>query len=140
MFGAHAEKFCERPQLEENISGGRGYSSENTCFSVRDSRAPDEQRATHRTSKTMALQFPNVSRNYDAEHRRIRFWGHDNALEVSFFLDENAIFRLNPRTKNVEDGMLGTFDESIDKIHQVAGRLYASGKRSFYVLAAEDFK
>jgi hypothetical protein len=90
--------------------------------------------------ETMALQFPNVSRNYDAEHRRIRFWGHDDALEVSFFLDENAIFRLNPRTKNVEDGMLGTFDESIDKIHQVAGRLYASGKRSFYVLAADDFK
>lgn len=88
----------------------------------------------------MALHFPNVSRAYDAEHRRIQFWGHDNALEVPFFLDENAIFRLNPRTKNAEDSMLGTFDEAVDKIHQVAGRLYASGKRSFYVLAADDFK
>lgn len=88
----------------------------------------------------MALRFPNVSRNYDADKRRIRFWGHDDALEVSFFLEENAIFRLNARTKNLETAMLGTFDECVDRIHQVASRIYASGKRSFYVLTASDFQ
>jgi len=88
----------------------------------------------------MAIHFPNVSRNYDADKRRIRFWGHDNAMEVPFFLDENAIFRLNPRTQNAETAMLGTFDACIDRIHQVAARLYASGKRTFYVLSASDFQ
>ncbi len=89
--------------------------------------------------KIMALKFPNVSRNYDADKRRIRFWGHDDAIEVPFFLEEDAVFRLNPKTKNVETAMLASFDESIDRIHEAALRLYGSGKRSFYVLAARDF-
>lgn len=88
----------------------------------------------------MALSFPNVSRSYDPDKHRFRFWGHDDALEVSFFLDENVIFRLNPKTKNAETAMLGTFDEFIDRIHQVATRAYSSGKRSFYALTTGDFQ
>jgi len=87
----------------------------------------------------MSLNFPNVSRNYDADHRRIRFWGHDDALEVPFFLEEGALFRLDPKTKNMETAMLGTFDAAVDRIHGVASRLYGHGKRSFYVLTASDF-
>jgi len=29
----------------------------------------------------MALNFPNFSRSYDAAGNRIRFWGHDGAIE-----------------------------------------------------------
>jgi hypothetical protein len=88
----------------------------------------------------MALNFPNPSRSYDAARRRIAFWGHDNTLEIPFFLDESAIFRLDPKTKNVEAGMLATFDAAKDRIHQVAGRLHSSAKRTFYVIGTDDFR
>jgi len=87
----------------------------------------------------MALTFPNLSRSYDADRRRVRFWGHDNAIEVQFFLDENALFRLDPKTKNVEAGMLQTFDAWRERIHEVAGKAYAFNRRAFYTLAATDF-
>jgi hypothetical protein len=35
----------------------------------------------------MALNFPNFSRSYDAAANRIRFWGHDGAVEIPFFLE-----------------------------------------------------
>lgn len=88
----------------------------------------------------MTLSFPNESRSYDPSLRRIRFWGHDGAIEVPFFLDENAIFRLFPRTKNVEAGILAAFDEGRERICEVAERAYAAGPgRTFYVLMARDF-
>ena len=33
----------------------------------------------------MSLNFPNPSRSYEPDHARVRFWGHDDAMEVSFF-------------------------------------------------------
>lgn len=88
----------------------------------------------------MTLSFPNPSRSYDATQHRVRFWGYDNALEVSFFLEESALFGLDPKTGNVEDAMLATFDAARDRIYEVAGKVHAFGKRSFYVLAAKDFR
>jgi hypothetical protein len=87
----------------------------------------------------MALSFPNISRSYDAARDRVRFWGHDNAIEVPFFVEVSALFRLFPKAKNGEDDVLAAFDAGIERIHQVAGRLYSPGRRSFYVLAATDF-
>jgi len=88
----------------------------------------------------MTIGFPNHSRSYDAARRRIRFWGHVSALEVTFFLEEDAIFKLCPRTKNVEAGILAGFDTAWARIQEVAGKLYARGqRRAFYVLAASDF-
>ena len=88
----------------------------------------------------MTLQFPNQSRSYDAERRRVRFWGHDNALEVPFFLDEAALFKIFPKTANAEAGILAAFDAARARIFEVASRLYAPRqRRSFYVLAATDF-
>ena len=60
----------------------------------------------------MSLNFPNQSRSYDADRRRIRFWGHDGAVEVPFFLDEDVIFVLSPKAKNTEAGILAAFDDS----------------------------
>ena len=88
----------------------------------------------------MTLRFPNHSRSYDADRGRIRFWGHDDAIEVPFFLEEAAIFRLSPSTRNAEPAMLAAFDAARERICETASKVYAprSG-RSFYVIAASDF-
>jgi hypothetical protein len=39
----------------------------------------------------MSLSFPNQSRSYDATRRAVRFWGHDSAMEASFFVTEDAL-------------------------------------------------
>jgi len=31
------------------------------------------------------IEFPNHSRSYDQTRRAVRFWGHDSAIEASFF-------------------------------------------------------
>ncbi len=88
----------------------------------------------------MAIHFPNVSRSYDSDRHRIRFWGHDDTMEVPFFLDENVIFKLAPRTAAGEAAILAAFDAARDRIFATAARVYAPHQaRSFYVLAPADF-
>jgi hypothetical protein len=87
----------------------------------------------------MALSFPNPSRRYDAVRRRVCFWAYDSAMEVPFFVEESALFRLDPKTKNAEAAMLATFDAARDRIHAVAEKLHAFQKRSFYILVPSDF-
>ena len=38
----------------------------------------------------MTINFPNPSRSYDATRRAVRFWGHDSAMEASFFVAEGG--------------------------------------------------
>jgi hypothetical protein len=88
----------------------------------------------------MSLSFPNASRSYDADRRRIRFWGHDSAIEVPFFLDESAIFILYPKTRNTEEAILAAFDAARERIFAVAATVYAPGQhRSFYTLSGNQF-
>lgn len=88
----------------------------------------------------MGLGFPNPSRSFDPEHRRIRFWGHDAALEVMFLLDQDALLKLVPATSTAESALLAAFDKARDRILEVAGRLYVPRqRRSFYLLSAADF-
>ena len=87
----------------------------------------------------MALNFPNVSRSYDATANRVRFWGYDDAIEVPFFLEVGALLRLYPETPNVESRILAAFDAARDRIIEAAGRVYSPRRKSFYVLAAADF-
>ena len=88
----------------------------------------------------VALNFPNLSRSYDAAGNRIRFWGYDGAIEVPFFLDMSAIQRFFPDTPNVESRILAAFDAVRDRIIEAAGKVYsARHRRPFYVLAAGDF-
>ena len=44
----------------------------------------------------MALRFPNQSRSFDATRRAVRFWGHDGAMEGSFFVGEDALMKIQP--------------------------------------------
>lgn len=88
----------------------------------------------------MSLGFPNPSRSYDPDHHRIRFWGHDSAMEVPFFLDENAIFVLYPKTGKTEAAILEAFDSARERIMAVAAKVYALGRHhSFYVLTGDQF-
>ncbi len=88
----------------------------------------------------MSLSFPNPSRSYDPHWRRIRFWGHDSAMEVRFFLDEQAIFILYPKTRNTEEAILAAFDDARERIFAVAAKVYAPGQhRSFYTLTGDQF-
>lgn len=88
----------------------------------------------------MSLNFPNPSRSYDADRRRIRFWGHDSAMEVCFFLEENAISILYPKTKNSEEAILEAFDAARERILAVAAKVYVPGQhRSFYTLTGDQF-
>jgi hypothetical protein len=88
----------------------------------------------------MTLGFPNQSRSYDADHHRVRFWGHNNAMEVAFFIEESAIFKIAPRTANAESAILAAFDAARDRILAAAAKVYSpTQRRSFYVLAPADF-
>lgn len=88
----------------------------------------------------MSLSFPNTSRSYDPDRHRIRFWGHDSAMEVPFFLEENAIFVLYPKTRPIEAAILEAFDSAREAIFAVAAKAYRPGEhRAFYTLTANQF-
>ncbi len=87
----------------------------------------------------MTLSFPNRSRSYDSVRRRVRFWGHDSALEIQFFLQEDALRKLARSAPHNEAGFLAAFDERVDTIHEVATRVYTRHRLDAYSLAASDF-
>jgi hypothetical protein len=86
----------------------------------------------------MALMFPNQSRSYDATRRAVRFWGHDSAMEWSFFVTEGALRQVAPAMAGDEASMLGAFDSHRDRICAAASRAYARGRKGSYELGAED--
>ncbi len=52
----------------------------------------------------MALNFPNMSRRFDATRRAVRFWGYDRAMESSFFVTEDALQDHQPNMNFSEAG------------------------------------
>jgi len=86
----------------------------------------------------MSLAFPNSSRSYDATRHAVRFWGHDTAMEWSFFVTAEALRRVDPAMVQDEAGMLGAFDSNRDRICAAAVKLYARGRKGSYELGAQD--
>jgi hypothetical protein len=86
----------------------------------------------------MALSFPNPSRSYDSRQRCVRFWAHDAALEIPFFIEADALCGIAPKTIPDEPGLLEAFDRNRARICQAAGKVYARGQRGSYTLAASD--
>jgi hypothetical protein len=80
----------------------------------------------------MSLNFPNHSRSYDATLRAVRFWGHDGAMEVSFFVND-------PRSEPNESGLLRAFDSHRDLIHAAAAKAYRRGRKGSYELTPAEF-
>jgi hypothetical protein len=82
-----------------------------------------------------ALSFPNPSRSYDDVGHGVRFWGYDETIEVSFFVEEAALLKLAPETTQDEAGFLHRFDAERERIHEVAGNIYARQGRASRVFA-----
>ena len=87
----------------------------------------------------MAIQFPNRSRSYYPSGYRVRFWGHDGAMEVSFFLEGDAILQFDPKARRDEASILRSFDSNIARILEVAAKVYAKRRQGAYTLARADF-
>jgi len=87
----------------------------------------------------MTLNFPNRSRFYDATRRAVRFWGHDSAMEASFFVTEDALKRVQPNVRLDEASLLGAFDANRDVIHAAAAKVYARGRKGSYDVVSTDF-
>ena len=87
----------------------------------------------------MALSFPNKSRAFDATRRAVRFWGHDSAMEVAFFVTEDALKRVQPDMQSDEAGLLRAFDANRDLICTRAAKIYRRGRKGSYDLVGSDF-
>ena len=87
----------------------------------------------------MALNFPNQSRSFDATRRAVRFWGHDSAMEATFFMTGDALKHVDPGMQFDEAGVLSAFDANRALIHRIATRVYARGQRGSYDLIYTDF-
>jgi hypothetical protein len=85
------------------------------------------------------IDFPNQSRSYDPTRRAVRFWGHDSAIEASFFIAEDALKRIQPDAIPDEPGFLNAFDSNRDLICAAAARLYVRGSKGSYDLVATNF-
>ncbi|MGB9364704.1 MAG: DUF1488 domain-containing protein [Xanthobacteraceae bacterium] len=86
----------------------------------------------------MALMFPNASRSFDGTRRAVRFWGHDSAMEWSFFVTEDALKHVHPAMDRDEAGMLGAFDAHRELIHAAASKLYRREQKGSYELGVAD--
>ena len=91
------------------------------------------------TDRSLMIEFPNHSRSYDHTRRAVRFWGHDSAIEASFFISEDALKRIQPNVHSDESGFLDAFDSNRDLICAAAARVYVRGSRGSYDLVAANF-
>jgi len=91
----------------------------------------------------MKLHFPNPCRSFDEVKNHVLFWGYDGVIEVSFYVEADALKQLSPEISNAETGFLKAFDVAREKIYAVADKVYTrggGGKGTYaYILAAEDF-
>lgn len=86
----------------------------------------------------MNIQFPNRSRSYNETRHRIQFWGHDSAMEVSFFLETDALARIDPTGGLDEVTALRAFDANRTRIEHAAARVYSRHAHGSYTLTASD--
>jgi hypothetical protein len=87
----------------------------------------------------MTLNFSNPSRSYDETRTCVRFWGYDGALEVTFFMEKDALKRISPGTRQSEAAFLTAFDRNREHILEVASKVYSRGRKGSYTLTASDF-
>ncbi len=85
------------------------------------------------------LNFPNLSRVFDPTRRAVRFWGHDSAMEWSFFVSEEALKRLQPNVERDEASLLLAFDANRAAIQAAALKAYKRERKGSYELLTTDF-
>jgi hypothetical protein len=77
----------------------------------------------------MSIGFPNASRCYDATRNAVRFWGHDQSMETSFFISAEALQQLMPEAAFNEIALLEAFDRNRARICAAAARIYGDGRK-----------
>ena len=87
----------------------------------------------------MGLYFPNRSRSFDATRRAVRVWGHDGAMEGSFFVGEDALKKIEPDMQRDDAGLLGAFDRNRDLVYATAVKVYGSYRKGSNELCPGDF-
>jgi Protein of unknown function (DUF1488) len=87
----------------------------------------------------VALNFPNISRYFDDRRAMVHFWGHDSALEISFYIDKAALESLAPLIEKTEEEYLAIFDTYVDDVHATARKVYSRHLEDAYFLSAADF-
>ena len=85
------------------------------------------------------INFPNQSRAFDPTRRAIRFWGHDSAMEWSFFVTEEALRHLRPKMERDEASLLLAFDANRPAIYAAATKAFKQGRKGSYELGAANF-
>ncbi len=85
------------------------------------------------------INFPNQSRVFDPTRRAVRFWGHDRAMEWSFFVSEDALKHIQPNMPRDEAGFLNAFDCNRTAIYAAAIKAYTRGRKGSYELVVTDF-
>lgn len=86
------------------------------------------------------LSFPNPSRSFDENGARIRFWGYDGPIEVTFFLEVVALKKCDQKMALTEDAILASFDRALEKVRSVANKVYTRRRRSsIYIITSSDF-
>ena len=60
-------------------------------------------------------------------------------MEASFFINEDALRRIQPDARPDESGFLNVFDSNRDLICAAAARVYVRGTRGSYDLVAAHF-
>lgn len=81
------------------------------------------------------LTFPNPSRSYNPTRRGIHFWGYEQTIEVAFFIEEDAISKIDPETATDESGFLRTFDTNCDRLRQVASTIYSRRRKADHIFS-----
>jgi hypothetical protein len=85
------------------------------------------------------LDFPNQSRSFDSTRRAVRFWGYDSAMEWSFFVTEEALKHLRPKTERDEVSLLLAFDTNRPAIYAAAVKAFKQGRKGSYELGVANF-
>jgi hypothetical protein len=86
----------------------------------------------------MSLTFPNSSRSYDLEHKRVRFVGHDGMFQISFSISVDAVSHKRFDANDAEAGYLHAFDAALESIHEIARKAYKRTRKSTYAFTADD--
>jgi hypothetical protein len=131
---AHGEPYAVRQKIRRQIQVDRAPPGLAIHRREKSTR-PVEKSYTCK----MTLNFPNASRSYDPAEGSIRFWGHDGALEVSFFVEEGALRQFAPGASDGEVASLKIFDANREQIFKAARTVYSQRRRGSYALAASDF-
>ena len=88
----------------------------------------------------MTIRFPNASRYYDPTRDAVRFWGHNQSMETSFFISTAALQQLAPDTPRRDEALLAVFDSNRARICEAATRIYGRGRLGIsYDLTPADF-